>query len=141
MPEAVALGRCHPKEPNGAFARPHRRGTLCTRHRASRGAMHIHEIETNCADAIEAGLAEARRLEGRFILEEWAPGRYHLLPGFGDRDGFIALCSVYTPAGIKISDGPFTARLLPRPIAHAMPRYFFHVFEGTWSCDEEGDEF
>jgi hypothetical protein len=22
-----------------------------------------------------------------------------------------------------------------------MPRYFFHVFDGTWSCDEEGDEF
>jgi hypothetical protein len=22
-----------------------------------------------------------------------------------------------------------------------MPRYFFHVFDGTWSCDEEGEEF
>jgi hypothetical protein len=22
-----------------------------------------------------------------------------------------------------------------------MSRYFFHVFDGTWSCDEEGDEF
>jgi hypothetical protein len=22
-----------------------------------------------------------------------------------------------------------------------MPRYFFHVFDGTWSRDEEGDEF
>jgi hypothetical protein len=22
-----------------------------------------------------------------------------------------------------------------------MPHYFFHVFDGTWSCDEEGDEF
>ena len=53
--------------------------------------MHIHEIEISRADAIEAGLAEARRLEGRFILEEWAPDRYHLLPAFGDRDGFVAL--------------------------------------------------
>jgi hypothetical protein len=42
--------------------------------------MHIHEIETNRADAIEAGLAGARPLEGRFILEEWAPSRYHFLP-------------------------------------------------------------
>jgi hypothetical protein len=25
--------------------------------------------------------------------------------------------------------------------APVMPRYFFHVFDGTWSRDDEGDEF
>jgi hypothetical protein len=53
--------------------------------------MLIHEIDANRADAIEAGLTDARRLEGRFLLQEWAPARYHLLPEFGERGGFDAL--------------------------------------------------
>jgi hypothetical protein len=53
--------------------------------------MLIHDIGPDRADAIEAGLADARRLEGRFLLQEGAPARYHLLPALGERDGFDAL--------------------------------------------------
>jgi hypothetical protein len=59
---------------------------------ASAGAqLLIHQIGVDRADAIEAGLSDARRLEGRFVLDEWAPARYHILPAFSERDGFIAL--------------------------------------------------
>src|SRR5215211_5607990 len=48
--------------------------------------------------------------------------------------------------GIKMPHGSFKVRVSPRPHVQAflsdpaVPRYFFHVLDGDWYLDQEGDD-